>query len=86
VTSDTDLATPSEMLDEVEEAFEREWWCWWMLRIEETDEEVDLRPRRPLLARRKVPRGVNGEGDNEVRLLGVVYIRGGGGKVELLVG
>jgi len=40
--------------------------------MEETDEEVDLRPRSPLLARRNVDRGVSGEGDSEVRLLGVV--------------
>lgn len=33
-------------VEEVEEALE---WLgiWWMLRMEETDDEVDLRPRRP---------------------------------------
>ena len=33
-------------VDDVEEALE--WvWTWWMLRMELTDEDVDLRPRRP---------------------------------------
>ena len=34
------------VVEDVEEALE---WLgtWWMLRIEETEEEVDLRPRRP---------------------------------------
>lgn len=34
------------VVEEVEEALE---WLgtWWILRIEETEEEVDLRPRRP---------------------------------------
>lgn len=37
--------------EDVEEALE--WvWTWWMERTEETDEEVDLRPRRPALERR----------------------------------
>lgn len=49
-----------------------------MLRTEDTEDEVDLRPRRPELGRRKVPRGVRGAGDNECRL-GVAYIRPGGG-------
>jgi len=46
-----------------------------MLRIEDTDDEVDLRPLRPVLDRRYVDRGVNGEGDSDCLLLGVVYIR-----------
>ena len=38
-------------LEEVEEALE--WvWTWWMLRMEETEDEVDLRPRRPVEGRR----------------------------------
>jgi hypothetical protein len=45
--------------------------------MEETDDEVDLRPRSPLLARLKPDRGVSGEGDSEVLLLGVVYNLGG---------
>ena len=42
-----------------------------MLRTEETDEDVDLRPLSPVLDRRKPDRGVSGEGDSECRLLGV---------------
>ena len=38
--------------DDVELAFECEWWWWGMERMEETDEDVDLRPRRPPLERR----------------------------------
>lgn len=35
-------------VDEVDEALE--WVCtWWMLRTELTDDEVDLRPRRPMV-------------------------------------
>ena len=38
-------------VEDVEEALE--WlWTWWMLRMEEMDEEVDLRPRRPADERR----------------------------------
>jgi len=34
------------VVEDVEEAFE--WvFTWWMLRMEETELEVDLRPRRP---------------------------------------
>lgn len=37
--------------DEVDEALE--WvWTWWMLRIEDTEDDVDLRPRRPAEERR----------------------------------
>ena len=50
--------------------------------MDDTDEDVDLRPRRPLLARRNVDRGVSGEGDSDVRLLGVVRSRGGGGACD----
>lgn len=66
---DTDVET--EPLEEVEEALLWEWWCvWWRERTEETDEEVDLRPRRPAgpEERRTVDRGVSGEGDRECRL------------------
>lgn len=55
-----------------------------MLRIEDTEEDVDLRPRRPLLGRRKADRGVRGEGESDVRLLGVVFNRCGCGRVELV--
>jgi hypothetical protein len=36
-----------------------------MLRTEETDDDVDLRPRRPVLARRNVERGVKGDGERD---------------------
>ena len=52
--------------------------------MEDTDEDVDLRPRRPLLGRRKAERGVSGEGESDVRLLGVVCNRCGGGRVALV--
>jgi len=45
-----------------------------MLRIDDTEDDVDLRPRRPLLVRRKDDRGVIGEGERDVRLLGVVVV------------
>jgi len=48
-----------------------------MLLIEETEEEVDLRPRKPPLGRRKEECGVNGAGDKDDRF-GVVLIRDGG--------
>ena len=51
-----------------------------MVRIEETDEDVDLRPRSPVLDLRKADLGVKGAGDIECRLLfGVVNTRGIGG-------
>lgn len=62
------VATVSMLLDEIEEAFE---WArvWWILRMEETDEDVDFRPRRPTEERRYDPRGVIGDGEREFRLL-----------------
>lgn len=58
-------------VEDVEDALE--WVCtWWMLRIEETDEEVDLRPRRPTEECRYEERGVSGAGEREERLRGVV--------------
>jgi len=54
-------------VEDVEEALE--WvWTWWMLRTDETDEEVDLRPRRPAEGRRYEECGVSGAGDREDRL------------------
>lgn len=38
-----------------------------MLRIEETEEEVDLRPRKPAEERRYELRGVRAEGESELR-------------------
>ena len=61
-------------VEEVEEALECVW-TWWMLRIEETDEEVDFRPRRPMVLAeewRYDERGVSGAGEREARLRGVV--------------
>lgn len=49
--------------------------------MDETDEEVDLRPLKPLLVRRKVDRGVKGEGEMDVRLLAVVCSRASGAEV-----
>lgn len=55
--------TAGEAMDEdVDEALECEWWWCGMERIEETDEDVDLRPRRPPLERRYEERGVRGAG------------------------
>lgn len=63
-------------VDEVEEALE---WLgtWWTLRIEEMEDEVDLRPRRPPDECRYDERGVIGAGEREARCLGV-GIRGRG--------
>lgn len=36
-----------------------------MERTEETEDEVDLRPRRPAEDRRTVDRGVSGDGERE---------------------
>ncbi len=45
--------------------------------MEDTEEEVDLRPRRPALERRKVERGVRGDGERDCRFvaMGVVCMR-----------
>ena len=40
-----------------------------MLRMEETEDDVDLRPRSPADDRRYDPRGVMGDGERELRLL-----------------
>jgi len=65
---DTDVDT--EPLDEVELALLCEWWwVWCSERTDETDDEVDLRPRRPgPEERRTVERGVRGDGESEWRL------------------
>lgn len=58
--------TVSRLFVDAEDAFE----CvraWWMLRIEDTDDEVDLRPRSPADDRRYELRGVWGAGDSELR-------------------
>lgn len=52
-----------------------------MDRIDETEEEVDLRPRRPVDVRRYEECGVRGDGDRDVRFCGVVKTRGSSGAV-----
>jgi hypothetical protein len=44
-----DMLTAGEAMlaEDVEEALECVWWWCGMLRMEDTDEDVDLRPRRP---------------------------------------
>lgn len=44
-----------------------------MLRMDETEDEVDLRPRKPAEERRKEPLGVIGDGDNEFRFTWLVF-------------
>lgn len=41
----------SMLFDDIDEALEWEW-AWWILLTEETDDEVDLRPRKPTDERR----------------------------------
>jgi hypothetical protein len=53
--------------DDVDDAFECVWWWYGMLRMLDTDEEVDLRPRRPPDERRYDDRGVSGAGEAERR-------------------
>lgn len=52
------LQVDTEPVELVEEALECEWRWWCMDRMEETDEEVDLRPRRPADDLRTEDRGV----------------------------
>ena len=60
------VETVSILLEDADEALE--WVCaWWMLRIDETDDEVDLRPRNPVEERRYELRGVSAEGESEFR-------------------
>lgn len=73
------LTDPFELVDD---ALECEWWCWcwWIERMDETDEDVDLRPRRPCpwpAEERRTARGVRGEGDRDWRLYDVVVCRRG---------
>lgn len=53
------------------------WWvAWCMLRIEDTEDEVLLRPRNPGPEERRmtVPRGVRGEGERDWRLYAVEVV------------
>ena len=61
------------LLDDMEEALECVW-TWWMLRMEDTDEEVE---RIPAEERRLDERGVRGAGESEERCEGV-RVRGRG--------
>lgn len=54
--------------EEVELALECVWWWCGIDRIDEMDEDVDLRPRRPPEERRYEERGVRGEGERDRRL------------------
>lgn len=49
---DTETAGEAMDAEDVDDAFECEWWWCGMLRIEDMDEEVDFRPRRPPEERR----------------------------------
>lgn len=67
-----DMAVETDPLELVDDALECEcwWWCWWIDRIDDTDDDVDFRPRRPPEVRRiaVVVRGVSGEGERDCRL------------------
>lgn len=68
---DLDMEVETEPLELVEEALLwLWWWAWCMERIEETEDDVDFRPRRPVgpEERRTVDLGVTGEGERECRL------------------
>jgi hypothetical protein len=54
-------------IEDVEDAFECEWWWCGIERMEDTDEEVDFLPRRPPEERRYEERGVSGAGLAERR-------------------
>jgi len=52
------------------------WWAWCMDRIDDTEDDVDLRPRRPVEDRRMVPRGVKGDGERDCRLRVICPVEG----------
>lgn len=62
---ETETAGEAMLAEEVEDALLCEWWWCGMERMEDTDDEVDLRPRRPPEERRYEERGVRGAGDAE---------------------
>ena len=49
---ETEMEGEVMLMEEVDEALEWVWWWWGIERMEEMDEEVDLRPRRPPEERR----------------------------------
>lgn len=59
-------------MDDVDDAFECECWCRGMDRIDDTDDDVDFRLRRPPEERRYEDRGVRGAGDAERRRIELV--------------
>lgn len=72
------LVGDAKEVEDVEDALEWEWWCfepppvigpgaWGIERIEDIDDEVDLRPRRPAEERRYEECGVSGEGERDAR-------------------
>lgn len=64
---ETETAGEAMDADDVDDALECEWWWCGMLRIEDTEDEVDFRPRRPPEERRYEERGVSGAGEAESR-------------------
>lgn len=65
-----DMLVETELVDDVDEALEWVWWCcaWCIDLTEDTDEDVDLRPRRPAEERRTADRGVMGDGERDCLL------------------
>ena len=57
-----DTAGDAMDAEDVDDALECEWWCRGIERIDDTDEDVDFRPRSPPLDRRYEERGVSGAG------------------------
>lgn len=64
---DFDIAVETEPFELVDDALEWVCACLWMERMEEMEDEVDLRPRSPD-PRRIVERGVRGDGERDCRL------------------
>ena len=65
---DVDTVGDTSEAEDVDDALLCEWWWCGMLRIDDTDDDVDLRPRRPPEERRYEDRGVKGAGDADRRL------------------
>lgn len=64
-----DMLVETELVDDVDDALEWVWWCAWCMDLtEDTDEDVDFRPRRPAEERRTADRGVMGDGERDCRL------------------
>lgn len=65
---DLDMDVDTDPFELVDEALEWVCWWWWIDRIEDTEDDVDLRPRSPADERRMAVLGVSGEGERECRL------------------